>query len=106
LTRARPVATIGPMTRDTLTEILKRARGVEGTKNGFDVPESHELSFYIATEGDAILVTEVSSIAFQGSFLEIESRKLGTVFVAYEDVRAVSVKATKGATTTNRAGFE
>lgn len=92
------------MTKETLNDILKRAPGVEGAKNQFKVADQHEVTLYLGMPGRAMPVAGIVGLALDGEVVEIRTREAGTVFVTYDAVSALAVKAPKAATA-NRAGF-
>ena len=82
------------MKRETLVEILKRAPGVEGSKNTYKVAEQHRLTFYLGHEAGSITVSEVHQVTLETEFLELASKD-GTYFAPYESVRVISDRAPK-----------
>lgn len=76
------------MKRETLIEILKRAPGVEGTKNTYKVAEQHRLTFYLGHEQGSIIVPEVHMITLENDFIELVSKE-STFYATYESVRVI-----------------
>lgn len=99
------VTTMATMTPETLTDALKRAPGIDGSKNTFRVAADHRVAVYLGTPGQAMIVGEVETIALAGAIVEITTREASSVFVAPEHVAAISVRAPSKATP-KRAGFE
>jgi hypothetical protein len=91
------------MKREILIEILKRAPGVEGSKNTYKVAEQHRLTFYLGHETGSIVVSEVHQVTLENDFVELVSKD-GTYFAVYEGVRFISDRAPKKETE-RRPGF-
>ena len=92
------------MKRETLVEILKRAPGVEGSKNTYKVAEQHRLTFYLAHEAGSIVVSEVHSVTLENEFLELVSKD-GTYFSTYDGVAFVSDRSPSKKESDRRPGF-
>jgi hypothetical protein len=93
------------MTRDLLQSILGRTPSVEETKKAFETKEGHELSFYLGTPGQAIVVGEVKRIVLEAQHVEIGAGDRRTFYVPYESVIGLSAKTPREADSPRKTGF-
>jgi hypothetical protein len=93
------------MTPKVLEQILGRIEGVERKDHGYAVGEDHHLSFYVGQPGQAMVVSDVIRCHLHEEHVELLTRETHTtVFVACEDIHAVTARPPKE-DEQRRAGF-
>ena len=106
MTGAERRGTTFGMTRDLLTAILGRSSSVDESKKAFDTKDGHELSFYLGTSGQAMVVGEIKRVVLEPNHVELSASERRTFFVPYESVISVMAKAPRSETESARkTGF-
>src|SRR5262249_31703312 len=91
--RQRRRGTPTPMTKDLLQTILGRSPSVEDRKKAFETKDGHELSFYLGTPGQAMVVSEVKRVVLEAAHVEVGTGDRRTIYVPYESVIGIAAKA-------------
>jgi hypothetical protein len=92
------------MKRDTIEHMLSRVEGVELADDAFEVAEGHGLTFYLGGPGDAMVVREIRSGAFESDFLELVTEEGEHVYAPYDVLTTLATKPPRDAPS-RRAGF-
>jgi hypothetical protein len=92
------------MTRDVLQAILRASEGTSEKGGTYRVQPEARVTFYLGSEGRGMTVSEVEELRLADAFVALLTRENGTVFVDYDAIFAVAIKATKN-TAPPRAGF-
>ena len=81
------------MNRKTLERILDRAEGTSSSKGEdaeFAISEEHRLTFYLGRPGQAMEISNVSTVRLEEGHVELTSRDGDTVsFIEYDALHAV-----------------
>jgi hypothetical protein len=87
----------------TLTHVLDRALGIEGSGHEFRVDGDHRLTLFLGEAGEGMEVGDVSSMTLHDDFLEVVTRQEGTYYLSYAPVQGICVRASKAKS--GRTGF-
>ena len=82
------------MKRDVFVDILKRAPGIEGSKNTYKSAEDHRITMYLALDAQPLVINDISSITLDTDYVEFVSKD-AILYVTYESVQAVSDRPQK-----------
>jgi hypothetical protein len=99
------VGNIALMERSTLARILDAAEGIAGTKQSYQVSDSHRVSFYLGQAGQAMEIADVDRCELHEDYLVLHRRdNKGTVYIEYGAVYGLSNKALRDGEA-RRTGF-
>lgn len=77
------------MNRETLQAVLRAAGGRPEKSGTFRAGSEQRLTFYLG-DARALVVSHVEEVRLEESFVVLQAKELGQMFVAYEAVCAVS----------------
>lgn len=78
---------------------------MEEAKKAFDVKDGHEVSFYLGTPGQAIVVVDVKRVVLEPQHVEIATADRRTFYVPFESVIGLAARAPRDAEAARKTGF-
>ncbi len=92
MTRCEALASIRPMERSLLQQILSTAPGVQSTDGKFVLADEHRASIYLGQSGPATQLADIVQLTLHDHHVEAEAKDRTLHFVRYEPILALSLR--------------
>lgn len=92
MTESSGFASIRPMERTQLQQILESAPGLQKTAEGYVAADEHRASIYLGQGGQATLLADLVRFTLRDDYLEAEAKDRTLHFVRYEPVIGLSLR--------------